>query len=490
MATHSDEITALVDRCLLVGMSGTTPDPRFRDWVAGGLGGVILFAGNIEDRDQLTELCTDLRATGTNLLVATDDEGGDITRLHTRSGSPTPGNLALGAIDDLDLTRATARSIAAELLTAGVNLDLAPTVDVNTCPDNPIIGTRSFGADPELVARHSVAYVAGLHDAGIAGCAKHFPGHGDTSVDSHLDLPVVNGELEPHLIPFRAVIEAGIDAIMCAHIHYPALDDAPATLSHRILTGLLRDELGFDGAIITDSLTMAAISDRVGLAEGSVLALAAGADLLCMNSDPLEQLAARDHVVEAVHRGRLPVERLQEAAERVLALSTGRIPHADVEPGPSWTGELARRILHVDLTDDLTAGTPYVIEIAPPRPGIEPSAASLLEILRARDARVDGIRLHGDHSSSTSDRDTVLGALSGDARERPVVLVVNDAHRKPAQREIVSLVRARHPEALVVGTGTTADADLAPGRYIGARAGATVNLAAAADLLLERLTPA
>lgn len=485
MVAPLEDITALVDRCMLVGMPGTKLPPQFRDWLADGLGGVILFRGNIADAEQLTELCGELHAAGTDLLIAADEEGGDITRLHARDGSPTPGNLALGAIDDVSLTRATARSIGAELVATGVNLNLAPSVDVNTCPDNPIIGTRSFGADPELVARHTVAYLDGLREAGVAGCVKHFPGHGDTSVDSHLDLPAVNGDIEPHLVPFRAAIEAGVDAIMCAHIHYPALDDVPATLSRRILTGLLRERLGWTGPIITDSLTMAAITERVGLAEGCVQALAAGADLLCMNSDYDEERAARDHVVAAVRDGRLPLERVREAADRVRALARAQQPPASIEPGPVWTGELAHRVLYVDLARSLPPGAPYVVEIAPPRAGIEPSAASLLEIMRAHDGSVDGVRLYPGAADTTgADPQAGLASALAAARGRPLILVVKDAHRRPDQRDLVSSARAQRPDAVVVGTGTTADADLAPGHYVGARAGATVNLRAAAELLL------
>lgn len=496
MDISEDDLTALVNRCLLIGMPGPSLQPQYAQWLGEGLGGVILFARNIADGAQLTELCAELRtAARGDLIIAVDEEGGDVTRLHAHHGSPTPGNLALGAIDDVDLTRATARGIGTELLAAGINLNLAPSIDVNTRAENPIIGTRSFGAEPDLVARHGSAYLAGLREAGIAGCAKHFPGHGDTVTDSHLGLPTVETDLEPHLVPFQHAIADGAEAIMCAHIRYPALDDLPATLSRRILTGLLREELGFTGAVVTDSLTMKAISGTVGLAEGCVQALWAGADLLCMNADLDAALAARDHVVAAVRQGRLPLERLQEAATRVERLSApGPRAAGGGEPSPQWEGDLARRVLYVDAPADagestLPGGPAFVIEAAAPRPGIEPSVASLLELLRARHEGVSGVRLYEDPADMNI-RTVLIDAALREATDRPLVLVVRDAHRYPEQRDLIAHVHQQRPDALVVGTGTTADAHLAPGRYVGSRAGARVNLNAVADLVLEATTRA
>ncbi|MGA8118132.1 MAG: glycoside hydrolase family 3 N-terminal domain-containing protein, partial [Actinocatenispora sp.] len=270
MTSRSDA----VDRCLLVGMEGYTLPSALRGWLADGLGGIVLFAHNIADGAQLGELVSDIRGAGTDVLVALDEEGGDVTRLHATDGSPNPGNLALGAVDDVELTREVGAAIGAELAALGVNLNLAPVADVNTNPDNPIIGTRSFGSDPDRVAAHVVAYLEGLQSAGVTGCVKHFPGHGATAVDSHLALPTYSGNLEPHLVPFRAAIAAGVRAILTAHVRFPALDDAPATLSRAVLTGLLREKLGYTGAVVTDSMTMNAIAEGVGVAVGAELALA------------------------------------------------------------------------------------------------------------------------------------------------------------------------------------------------------------------------
>ena len=202
-----------------------------------------------------------------------------------------------------------------------MNLNLAPVADTNTNPRNPVIGVRSFGSDPELVARHVAAFVTGTQRQGVAACAKHFPGHGDTAVDSHRDLPTVGGDLAAALLPFRAAIAAGVQAVMTGHLLVPGLDEAPATISKPILSGLLRTELGFDGLIVTDALEMQGISRTVGVPEAAVLALAAGADALCLGHDLHEEAVEQVHaaIVGAVRSGRLAEERLADAARRVAA---------------------------------------------------------------------------------------------------------------------------------------------------------------------------
>ena len=207
-----------------------------------------------------------------------------------------------------------------------------------------MIGVRSFGADPELVARHVAAFVRGTQRQGVAACAKHFPGHGDTAVDSHVDLPVVGGDVATALLPFRAAIAEGVQAVMTAHLLVPELDELPATLSRRIVTGLLREELGFEGLVVTDALEMRAISGGVGVEEAAVLALAAGVDALCVGHDLHEETvdALVGAISEAVRSGRLPLERLEEAAARVattVALDLSR--RCDLGPGPR--GRCGRR---------------------------------------------------------------------------------------------------------------------------------------------------
>ncbi|MGL5928628.1 MAG: glycoside hydrolase family 3 N-terminal domain-containing protein, partial [Dermatophilaceae bacterium] len=229
------------------GFSGTTVP----GWLARagdhGLVSVCLYGDNTDD-DGLATAAAAVRRVIPGVLLAADEEGGDVTRVHYPGGSPAVGNAVLGRLDDLDTTRAAAAAIGADVRALGIGLDFGPVVDVNSSPDNPVIGVRSFGADPALVARHASAWVAGLQATGVAACAKHFPGHGDTVVDSHHGLPRVDVPLEVlrdrELVPFRAAVAAGAAAVMTSHIVVQALDpDRPVTFSPRAI-GVLRDELG------------------------------------------------------------------------------------------------------------------------------------------------------------------------------------------------------------------------------------------------------
>ena len=316
------ELERLALACISPGFPGYDPPDWVRRRLSEGLGGVCLFAWNVRDVEQVAGLTSALRAENPAVLVSADEEGGDVTRLEVATGSSYPGNLALGLVDDVAVTAEVGAAIGSLCARAGVNFDLAPCADVNSNPDNPVIGVRSFGSDPELVARHVRAFVAGLQRCHVAGCAKHFPGHGDTAQDSHLELPRAEGDLEGALLPFRAAIEADVKAIMTAHIVVPSLDAAPATLSSNVLTGLLRDELGFDGLVVTDALEMRAVADTVGVEESAVQALLAGADALCLGHD-LADAAVESvcrAITSAVEDGRLPVDRLAEAAGHVEAV--------------------------------------------------------------------------------------------------------------------------------------------------------------------------
>jgi beta-N-acetylhexosaminidase len=293
------------------------PGPRAPDWIKAALGeglaGVTLFGPNVTDRAQLAALTAQLRAAVAEPIIAIDEEGGDVTRISHQTGSDYPGNAALGAVDDVALTRAVYAALGADLRDLGINLNLAPSVDVNTAADNPIIGTRAFGSDTGLVARHAAAAVAGLQSAGVAACAKHFPGHGSTRQDSHDVVATVQGTLADlhsrDLPPFEAAIRAGVRAIMPSHLRVPELTgDLPASLSAAALTGLLRGELGFTGVIVSDGLEMRAVSALYGIPETAVRAVMAGTDLLCLGRDidQLTFLAVRTALIDAVRSGRFP----------------------------------------------------------------------------------------------------------------------------------------------------------------------------------------
>jgi beta-N-acetylhexosaminidase len=307
------------------------PGPRAPNWIAAaladGLAGVTLFGPNVTDRAQLAALTRQLRAAVAEPVIAIDEEGGDVTRISHQAGSDYPGNAALGAVDDVALTGAVYAALGTDLRELGINLDLAPAIDVNTAAGNPVIGTRAFGADTSLVSRHAAAAVAGLQSAGVAACAKHFPGHGSTRADSHHVIATVEGSLSVVLArdlpPFEAAIAAGVRAIMPSHLRVPELTgDLPASLSAAALTSLLRGDLGFTGVIVSDGLEMRAVSEPYGIAEAAVLAVMAGTDLLCLGRDIDRPtfLAVRAALVAAAQSGRLPAGRLEEAAARVAEL--------------------------------------------------------------------------------------------------------------------------------------------------------------------------
>ncbi|MEP7021197.1 MAG: beta-N-acetylhexosaminidase [Pseudonocardiales bacterium] len=478
-----DELERHVDACLLLSFTGTTVPDELVPWLQRGLGAVILFAHNIPDRRQAADLVTELRKHAPDLLVGIDEEGGDVTRLDAADGSAYPGNAALGHVDDVTLTTEVGTAIGAELAALGINLTFAPVADVNTDPRNPVIGVRSFGGDPALVARHTRAAVLGIQRARVAACAKHFPGHGATSLDSHTDLPHVTGDLATiearDLPPFVAAVDAGVRAIMTAHVVYDELDDKPATVSRRILTGLLREKLGFDGVIITDALKMAAIRDTIGVAEGAVRSLAAGADLVCIDVEVTGQQEVRAAVLAAARDGRLDRTQLAASAARVHALQTWARPVTNDADDTDVTDiglDAARRALILDCAGLPLRRAPYVIDAgACPMAGIAGTSTGLLAALRHRDPATRG---------SVVQPPVDVAAMLEQAGDQPVVLAVRDAHRLDGQRALLDEVLAARPDAVVVGCGTAADAALAPGRYVGTLGRARVNLQAAAEVLL------
>ncbi|MDT3396347.1 glycoside hydrolase family 3 protein [Streptomyces sp. B1866] len=455
------------------GFAGTTAPDWLLRRLGEGLSTVALFGRNVHSPDQLAALTARLRAERDDVLVAVDEEGGDVTRLEVRTGSSFPGNLALGTVDDPDLTRAVAREIGRRLAACGVNLDWAPSADVNSDPANPVIGVRSFGADPHLVARHTAAYVEGLQSAGVAACAKHFPGHGDTAVDSHLALPRVDVDLAPlrarELVPFQAAVAAGTRAVMSAHILLPALDPArPATLSPAALRGLLRAPtdaggLGFDGLIITDGMEMRAVSVAYGVARGSVLALAAGADAICVgggSTDEATVLRLRDALVAAVRAGELPEERLADAASRVRALARwtrGAGAAEGVEPAPDVGIAAARRAVRVTPGpggyEPLT-GPVYVAALTPVENmavGGETPWGVAAELARL---------LPGTATATYGERDVACGGAPALAARvlaaaggRRIVAVVRDTHRHRWMADALAAVLAARPDAAVVEMG-------------------------------------
>lgn len=336
----ASQLRALAAGTLMPGFQGTEMPAWIGNALSEGLGSVCIYGTNLTSPAQLATLMGQLRAASDSVLLTLDEEGGDVTRLHYLTGSNQPGNAVLGRIDDPATTAASAAAIADELAALGFNLNLAPDADVNSTASNPVIGVRSFGADASLVATHTAAWTKGLQQAGVAACAKHFPGHGDTATDSHLALPTIDVDVqtlrERELVPFAAAIAVGTASIMTSHIMVPVLDaDNPATFSKVILGDLLRDSLGFEGTIITDALDMAGASAETGIEVAAVRALAAGADLLCLGSEttPERYEGILEAIVAAVHHGGLPLARLTDAAARTAQLTSAYPPRAALGAG-------------------------------------------------------------------------------------------------------------------------------------------------------------
>jgi len=456
------------------------PGLRAPGWILraldGGLAGVTLFGQNIATPGQVRTLTAELRgAAARGPVIAIDEEGGDVTRVAFSSGSPYPGNAALGAVDEVSLTEAVYRAMGAELAALGINVNLAPCADVLDAADSPAVGTRSFGPGTDLVSRHTAAAVTGLQTAGVAACAKHFPGHGRTRTDTHNAIATIEGSLEDlrrlDLPPFTAAIRAGTIAIMPSHLRVPELTgDLPASVSPAAITGLLRGELGFAGVIISDALEMRALRDTFGIPQAAALAVAAGTDLLCLGRDGGEEeyLAVRDALVAAVRDGTLAGARLEEAADRVARLRRGLartrpVPAAGCgslaaaggggSPGGSgWAGAAAAEGVGVGLIAARRAArmsgqrpvlsNPLIIEAEPQENiaagrftwGLDPWApAGAVRRVHAAAGLAAGI----------------LEASAG----RSLVVVVRDAHRDPETRSLLGALLAARPDMVLVEMG-------------------------------------
>jgi len=322
------EIPALVGQMILGGFAGETlPESFAGELCARRRGGAILFKHNLANVPQAADLCAAiLEAAPRDLppFIGVDQEGGRVVRLPAPALALPPMR-ELGSYGDLELVKAAAHAVGVELGAIGFNLNFAPVLDVNTQAENPAIGDRAFGADARTVMRCGVAYVRGLQQANVLACGKHFPGHGDTQVDSHHELPVVTHPRsrldQVDLPPFRAAIGAGIAALMTAHVVYPRIDEGvPATLSRSICASLLRAELGFEGVLFSDDLEMKAIAARWPIQEAAVEAVWAGCDAVLVCSDENAQARVHEALVRAAEEDVKFRDRCVEAATRVLRL--------------------------------------------------------------------------------------------------------------------------------------------------------------------------
>ncbi|AMB57734.1 glycoside hydrolase family 3 N-terminal domain-containing protein [Microterricola viridarii] len=466
--TTDRDVLEAVNGVIVPGFFGTELPQWLADALDEGVAGVVYFGQNISERTEA--LSASIRAHRANALIATDEEGGTVTRLESAHGSTVPGPAQLGVVNDPELSAAVGAALAARSHAVGINLVFGPVADVNTNPANPVIGVRSFGADAPTVAAHVAATVRGIQASGaVAACAKHFPGHGDTHSDSHLALPelgiAVNEIEDVHFEPFRAAIAAGVRTIMTAHIRVPAWGEAPATLNPLIL-GKLR-ALGFDGVIVTDALDMAAIRESVGAGPGAVAAIQAGADLLCIgnprtnlggsgepDADRHDYLEVRDALLAAVQSGELDLEQLRRAADRVRELAT-ELEHARnvAQPEtaePEWAPAIAAAIgVHGDVARSQPTLALLDLRARATLAVASESDAFRLAFAAHRDIQSPA-RLAGQAASAAEHLD---GALRDIPADTDLVVLVDRIGVPGAQRDALAHLATARPDAVVVNVG-------------------------------------
>jgi beta-N-acetylhexosaminidase len=430
------------------GITGTRGDER-----PAGIGAYVLFGGEGVTLRDIRALTDELRECEPGLppLIAIDQEGGRVARL-SDGVEPIPPMMAVGAAGDVDPARRAGEQIAFDLRRAGATLDFAPVLDLALDPGNAVIGTRSFGDDPSRVAALGAALAAGLLRGGIVPCYKHFPGHGSTATDSHDMLPRIDtGEAALRardLVPFAAVARDAA-AMMTGHLLVDAFDsEHPATLSSRITVDLLRGELGFRGAVVTDCMEMGAVAPR-GVADRAVAAVAAGADLLVFSHDAGAALEAIEALARAAERGVLSLARLTEAHARVMQLraaGAGPLPLEEFPPHPGIGREIARRA--VTLLRGLPHADPLTsiaVSFGAARPLLDREAPALEEFLASLDPAAE-------------EREALLGALA--SRQRRPIVLARAAHRHAGQAETIARVLERYPGAMIVSVGEPFDAPL------------------------------
>jgi beta-N-acetylhexosaminidase len=319
-----------IGQLMMVGIEGKELDDATADFLKKHkIGGVILFERNIETAEQVSRLTAQLQnlrsgPSVVGMFISTDQEGGRVNRLPGKEGRfPSASELAKSG--QPEEARKSASKMAEQMKRMGINMNFAPIMDINSNPNNPVVGNRAFGSNPQIVSQMGLSFIKGTLDEGVIPVAKHFPGHGDTSVDSHTDMPVVKHSLDRlnnfELVPFKEAIKNYVPAIMTAHILLPALDEAnPATLSSSIIDGLLRKQLGFEGVVISDDLDMGAITKLYGTGDAAVKAVKSGIDILLICHNKEGMVEAFDSLVAAAHRGEISMQKIDEAVLRVLTL--------------------------------------------------------------------------------------------------------------------------------------------------------------------------
>jgi beta-N-acetylhexosaminidase len=452
-----------VGQLLVVGFSGTSIDRQAEELIRGRqVGGICLFRRNIVSADQVARLNDDMRRLLSDSIppfIAVDQEGGNVVRI--RDGAVVlPGNMALGATGSAELAYEAGFAQAEDLKLLGFNMNLAPVLDVNLNPRNPVIGIRSFGDDADRVADFGLEFVRGQQDANVATVAKHFPGHGNTDADSHKALPVMietEAEVMEQLKPFTAAIGEGLDGLMTAHVAVPSMthDSTPATLSEPILTRLLRHRLGFDGLVLTDELEMEAIASRYGVGRAAVLAVKAGADMVLIPWRPVAKAEVYRSLLAAASSGEISRERLDEAVLRILTLKFRR----GVFEEPAPLAERLRRLHEAERPDVAARIARASVTLLRAEPGEFPlrrgrrvgvitAEAALARALEARLPDVESLVVPAYPSHYVRDE------LRESARELALdvdVVVVGVINSR--QLELVTMAAAANRPVLVVSMG-------------------------------------
>ena len=469
-----------IGQMMMVGFDGLYPPSHILEWLASGrIGGIYLFARNIESPAQVKHLIADCRAAAKYpILVGTDQEGGLVARL--RSGfTESPGAMALGASGDCQLAEDVAYMMGLEMAALGINWNLAPVADIARQSDNPSVSTRAVGRDPRLVRNIVAAQIRGFQRAGVAATVKHFPGLGNTIIDTHDALAKVTGSLSylyaEDLRPFRAVIAADVGSVMLTHVMYEELDsDFPATLSPRVVGGLLRDELDYDGAVCTDCMEMKAITDGFGVGESAVLTIEAGADMVLFSHTRESQEAAYDAVFETASLGRLSEERIDQSVARIQALKR-RFP-LDQAPPLETVGSKAHRALAAEAA---RAGT-VLMKRGNALP-LETSLSRLTLIEFTTERNPETIQALAQKALSsyllqrlpqvtchivdpaTADA-TVSKTVRGLVREADTAIVVTrNAHMQPAQLQLAQSICDGADKAVLICARNPNDAGLITG---------------------------
>ena len=432
-------------------------------------GGVIYFDRNVESPDQVAKLSNDLQKLALSserkipLFITVDQEGGKVARFK-EGFTAFPGNMVLGATRNKDLAYQTGKQMGEELRAVGVNLNMAPVLDVNNNPENPVIGVRSFSEDPQLTGELGAEMIRGFHDSGIFTIAKHFPGHGDTAVDSHVGLPEISHSMKRlnkvELVPFKRSILAGTDMVMSTHITFPAIEPepgVPATLSEKVLTGLLRKQLKYDGIIITDDMEMGAIAENFGTREAAVRAIKAGADIVLVCHSLEKQTQSFEAVKKAVEQGEIDEERINESVRRILQLKAKdsflKQPYVDVEKAAELANradaeKVARQTAEQGVT--LVKDPEQVIPMKP-----EEGKKLAVYTVNRPQAISEALKQQGYEASvnyADSLKESQVQALAEKAGDADAALVViNQAKENPAWIELIQTLRSKKIPVVVWG---------------------------------------